>query len=181
MARQSVQDGYFDAFAAGFPGQIADYGSAGRNSVRDYPAEGDVIGGRGVVKGAGIDLDAANPLNQPAPFKVKAPTGASIEADFVGIVVRTESMTNVSDEAAYADLTMASVTNASVGGVNIFVKTPVAIAQDDPVYMSIDAAQAPNLPVGEFTNVTGAGVIQLTKLQWYKSAAAGGVAIIEQI
>ena len=47
--------------------------------------------------------------------------------------------------------------------------------------MSVDAAQAPNLPVGEFTNVTGAGVIALTNLQWYKSTAAGDVGIIEQL
>ncbi len=183
MPRQSVQEGYFDAPLAGFPGQLVDFGASNDNYVRGFPAEGAVIGGRGVVKGAAIDLDAANPLNQPAPYAVKAPTGASVEADFVGIVVRTEAMTNVGDpaEAAYADLTMASVTHQQAAGALIYVKAPVAVAADDPVYMSVDAAQAPNLPVGEFTNAAGLGVIQLTKLKWHKSAAAGEIGVIEQL
>lgn len=184
MARQSVQSGYFEAPLAAFPGQLADFGTSNDNYVRGYPAEGAVIGGRGVVKGTAIDLDAnSNPLNQPAPYTVKAPDGASVEADFVGIVIRTEAMTNVGDpaEAAYADKTMASATHQQAGGALVYVKAPVAIAADDPVYMSVDAAQAPNLPVGEFTNAAGAGVIQLTKLKWHKSAAAGEVGIIEQL
>tara|TARA_R110000764_G_scaffold90101_4_gene172238 strand:- start:906 stop:1460 length:555 start_codon:yes stop_codon:yes gene_type:complete len=184
MARQSVQDGYFEAPLAAFPGQIADFGTSNDNYVRGFPAAGAVIGGRGVVKGADIDLDVnANPLNQPAPYTVKAPVGGSVAADFVGIVIRTEAMTNVGDpaEAAYADKTMASVTHKQAGGALVYVKAPVAIAAGDTVFMSVDAAQAPNLPVGEFTNVTGAGVIALTNLQWYKSTAAGDVGIIEQL
>lgn len=184
MPRQSVQDGYFEAPFAGFPGQLADFGTSNDNYVRGYPADGAVIGGRGVVKGADINLDSnLNPLNQPAPYKVKAPIGASVAADFAGIVIRTEAMTNVGDpaEAAYADLTMASVTHQQAAGALVFAKAPVAIAADDPVYMSVDAAQVPNLPVGEFTNSADLGVILLTKLKWHKSAAAGGVGIIEQL
>lgn len=182
MPRTSVQDGYFDAPLAGFPGQLADFGTSLDYSVRGYPAEGAVIGGRGAVRGTDIDIDPdANPLNQPAPFTIKAPDGATVAADFVGIVVRTESMTNVNDEAAYANETMASATFRRAKGALVYVKNSVAVAAGDDVYMSIDEAQVPNLPVGEFTNATGAGVIQIPDLQWFKQAAAGGVAIIEQL
>ncbi len=182
MARQSVQEGYFEAPLAGFPGQLADFGTSNDNTVRGYPAEGDVIFGRGVVKGTDIDLDPdANPLNQPSPFTIKAPEAGSVAADFVGIVVRTEAGTNIDDEGGYADLTMASVMHNHGVGATIYVKTHLAVAQGDPVYMSVDAAALPNLPVGEFSNAAAAGVILLPRLRWFKSAAAGEIGIIEVI
>ena len=182
MARQSVQSGYFEASQAGFPGQLADLGTSENNNVRGYPAETAVIGGRGVVRGAAITLgETTNPLNQPSPYAVKAPTAATVEEDFVGIVVRTEAMTNVDDEAAYPAESMASVTHPRAVGALIYVKTSVATTAGDDVFMSIDAGAVPNLPVGEFTNVNGAGVIQLSKFAWYASAPAGEVGIIEQV
>jgi hypothetical protein len=181
MTRSSVQSGYYDGIDRLYPGQIADFGTSQDNSTDSYPAETEVIAGRGVVKGAAITTDAnTNPMNQPAPYKVKAPVGASVSADFLGIAVRTEACTNSSDdEAAYASNTMATVVVRSGTGSIIGAKANVAVAAGDPVYMSVDAAQAPNLPVGEFTNTNAAGVTQITGATWYAQAAAGTVGRIE--
>lgn len=180
MARQSVQDGYFEAPLAGFPGQIADFGSSIDNTVRGYPAEVALVCGLGNVKGTAIDIAAGtNPLNQPAPFALKAPLAGSVDADFVGITVRTEACTNVDDEAAYAAGAMASSTFKRGDGSVIYVKTNAAVVADDPVYMSVDVAAAPNLPVGEFTNAAGAGVILITGIKWHASAPANSIGRIE--
>jgi hypothetical protein len=181
MARQSVQSGYFEAPLAGFPGQIADFGTSTDNAVRGFPAETELVAGLGNVKGAAIDLDAdANPLNQPAPYQLKAPLVGSVDADFVGITIRTEACTNsANDEAAYAAGAMASSTFKRGDGAIVYVKTNLAVVADDDVYMSINAGAAPNLPVGEFTNAAGAGVIQITGIKWHASAPANSIGRIE--
>lgn len=182
MARSAVQLGYFDATLRLFPGQIADFGTSWANSTRGYPAETELVAGRGAVFGTAIPVDPnANPLNQPAPFTLKAPDAGSSNSDFIGIVVRTEACTNsVDGEAAYAAKTMATSTFRRNGvGDIVGVKANVAVSADDAVYMSIDEAQAPNLPVGEFTNAAGAGVVLITGIRWYADAEAGTVGRIE--
>lgn len=181
MTRTAVQLGYFDGTDRLYPGQLADFGTSQDYSTRGYPAETELVAGRGAVKGTDIVTDPnANPMNQPAPFTLKAPDGASVDADFIGIVVRTEACTNnASDEASYAANTMATATYKRGDGAIIGAKANVAVAADDPVYMSINAGAAPNLPVGEFTNAAGAGVILITGAKWHAQAAAGTVGRIE--
>jgi len=180
MSRDAVQLGYFDATDRLYPGQIADFATSRDNSTRGFPAETELVAGRGAVRGTDIIIDNDNPMNQPAPYTLKAPDGATVDADFIGIVIRTESCTNSGDdEAAYAANTMATATYKRGDGHVIGAKTSVAVAAGDPVYMSIDVAQAPNLPVGEFTNAAGAGVIEITGIKWHAQAAAGTVGRIE--
>lgn len=181
MPRTSVQEGYFDGLDRLYPGQIADFGTSQDYSTRGYPAETELVAGRGAVKGTAIVTDPdANPMNQPAPYTLKAPIGASVDADFVGIIVRTEACTNSAlEEAAYAANTMATSTYKRGDGAIIGAIANAAVVADDPVYMSVDAAQAPNLPVGEFTNAAGAGVVLITGIKWHAQAAAGTTGRIE--
>lgn len=181
MPRSAVQLGYFDATERLYPGQLADFGTSQDYSTRGFPAETELVAGRGAVIGTEIAIDAAtNPLNQPAPYTLKAPVGASVDADFVGVVVRTEACTNsANDEASYAAKTMATATYKRGDGAVIGAIANAAVSAGDPVYMSVDAAQAPNLPVGEFTNAAGAGVILITGIKWHAQAAAGTIGRIE--
>ena len=177
MTLQFVQDQFFDENEALFIGQLADYASSHLANRPSFVNETVVFAGRGVVKGT--VFTAAN-HHKRTPHAVKAATGASVEADFSGIVMREYSQDADPSTGELSRRADSMVTLATTGNkTKIAVKANVNIADGDSVYMSIDAAQTPNLPVGEFTNAAAAGVIELTALKFYGAADAGTIARIE--
>lgn len=179
MPRTSVQDAYFDASGAGYPGQIADFGTSADYSVVGAPAEGNLYIGRAYVKGTDI---APGTINRSLGYTVKAPTALSIAADVLGIVIRTESAHNDANGLPYyGDMEMASVSQpaAASQGFSYFANAHGAIDVDDPVYMSVDAAVS-LIPVGEFTNAAGLGLVgPIVGWKWKFAAANGSVGVIQ--
>lgn len=180
MARTSVQSGYYDASAPRFPGQICDHGTSISYSTRGYPAEGELRVGRGCVKGT--VLAAGGEMNAPAPHSIKTPVAGSVLADFIGVVVRTEACSNDADgNAIYKTETMATSTFGIGSGKIIAVKTNAAVTHGQAVYMSVNAAIAPNLPAGEFHNAAGSAgaTIAITGATWFGSHASGAIGMIQ--
>ncbi|MPW31949.1 hypothetical protein F9L16_23630 [Agarivorans sp. B2Z047] len=180
MSLDFIQDQVYDTFGALYPGQIADFGSAQNENVRTYVNETRVVPAEGVVKGDPYDISDPSYAHIRSPYPVKAAESGSVDADFVGMVVRTQSFiiddeTNTTYRPAKQLITIAERGSGMIIGAN----TPVAIAHGDPVFMSIDETQAPSLPVGSFTNTDGAGVIELTGLSWYGASSPGSVGRIK--
>lgn len=172
----SVQDAYFDNFAEGYPGQIA---TRPDDSLIDgYPAEGEVKPGLAVVKGTDLALTANEYNNLTAPYTVKGTEAASVEADFVGIVVRTSGQHNdANGNPVYDDKDHAPVLREG----RIFVTANQAISPADEVWLIVADNGGHGFEIGSFSNVDlgNADTIQLTKAAFWKAAAAGDVAIIE--
>lgn len=177
MSLNFIQNEVFDEFGALFPGQIADFGSNQSPAIRTFVNETIVGPGEGVVEGTVLGV---NEGNVRTPFTIKRPVGGSVDADFVGCVVRTESFL-IDDSTNEVFRPADSVVGIAERGSGVIIgqETPVTIAHGDDVYLSIDPAQSPNLPVGKFTNAAGAGVVLLTGPQWYGAAAAGTVGRIQ--
>ncbi len=101
-------------------------------------------------------------------------------ADFIGIVIRTEACRNDANGLAYyPDKSMVTATFRIGGGALIGATANATVVDGDPVYMSVDPTASPNLPAGEFTNASGAGVIAITGAKWYGAHASGTVGIIQ--
>ncbi len=179
MARTSVQDAYFDASGAGYPGQIADFGTSSDYSVVGAPAEGNLYVGRAYIKGTDIEPGT---INRSLGYTVKAVTALSVAADVLGIVIRTESAHNDANGLPYyGDLEMASISQPGAGpqGFSYFANAHGIIAVDDPVYVSIDAALS-SIPLGEFSNAAGAGLVgPVVGWKWKFAAADGSVGVIQ--
>ena len=177
MSLQSIQSQVFDESGALFSGQVADFGSAQNANIRTFVNESVISPGEGVVKGT---LISENNHSIRTPYKIKRPVGGSDDADFVGIVMRSEAfiIDDLTNELVRRVDSLTSIAERG-SGVIIGIPTTVQIAHDDDVYLSIDAAQSPNLPVGQFTNAAGAGVVLLTGSKWYGAAAANTVARIK--
>jgi hypothetical protein len=171
----SVQDGYFDNFTEGFPGQIATRDDP--ILVDGFPAEENLAIGIGVVKGTDLALTAGQYNNLSAPYTIKNPVAASVEADFVGVTVRTSSAKN---DANGVPLWEAKDMTPVMREGRIFVTANQTISQGDPVYLIIQDTTAHGFEIGSFSNADlGADTIQLTKANFWKAANAGEVAIIE--
>lgn len=176
MSLTSVQTQFFDTFGPGYPGQLADYGSDTlTKEVRSFRTETVIVFGRGVVKGT------ANAQVDPimTPYGVKSVLAGSLDADFVGIAVLTESSTsNANNEpVTLRATTMIPVAERGSGAI-IYAQVPagITIAHGDPVYMSVSHA---SIPVGAFSNAAATGLILLTGSTWYGVAAAGTVGRIK--
>lgn len=174
----SVQDAYFDNFAEGFPGQIATLHDP--HLIDGFPAEVDLGVGIGVVKGAALTLTSGKFNNLSAPFAVDVVDAASVEADFVGIVIRNSSTKN---DANGIPLWEAKDMTPVMREGRIFVTANQAIAASDPVWLIIKDTIAHGFEVGSFSNVDlgTANTILLTKLLFWKAAAVDDVAIIEML
>lgn len=174
MTMTAVQVTVSDTFGALFAGQLADHASNAQElGVNSYRSETAVVAGRGVVKGT------ANAQNDSilTPFGVKTPLSGSVLADVVGIAVLTGALTQDASNNAVANRTTTMVSVAEVGsGRKIGAKTNAAVVHGDPVYMSVSHA---SIPVGEFTNASGAGLIAITGSTWYGAAASGTIGRIK--
>lgn len=175
MPLTSVQTTFTDAPGPGYPGQLADDGSARRvTAVRSFRTESLIYPGRFVVKGA------ANAQTDPllTPYGVKQVLGASVLADLVGIAVRghaTDSTNDANNEAVTIRATTMNAVAELHGGAIIYAEVPpgVTIAHNDPVYVSVSHA---TIPVGKATNAAGTGLIgPVVGCAWYGAAAAGTV------
>lgn len=170
----AVQTDYFDQLERLYPGQLAEGRSLYDFDLRGFPGEGEIICGRGLVIGTAIDESATVYVESSVPYSVKLPEVASVLADFVGIAVRDTTSTNTDQtnfEASYIDGQMVPV--ASYGsGIIIGAKASVAIAHGDPVWMAVNPVNDANIAVGEFHNVTGAGLIEITNAIWWGNALA---------
>lgn len=174
----SIQTAVYDTFTDLYPGQFADMGSATLTKEnRAYKNETPVSPGEAAVKGV---VNPANDRSVLTPFKVKRPIAASVDADFVGIVVRSENfeVNQVTGQLERRANSLVTVTERGSGAV-IAVVANAAVSDGDNVYMSINAAAAPNLPVGQFTNAAAAGVVLLTGSKWYGAAASGTIGKIK--
>lgn len=172
----SVQTGYFDNFAEGYPGQIATRDDS--YLIDGYPAEGDLRTGFGVVQGTDIGLNAGTYNNLAAPYTVKAPDGASVGDDFVGIVIRNSSTKNNENGfPIWEDKDMTPIMRQG----RVFVAANQAITADDDVWLIIADNGGHGFGIGTFSNVDlGSGdTVQITGARFWKAAAAGDVAIIE--
>lgn len=174
MTLQAIQTAVFDTFQAGYPGQIADIGGAVlAKRIRSFRTETVIVLGRGVVKGT------ANGQNDEllTPYGVKTPLAGSVSADIVGIAVLYGA---TSSDASNNATTIRATTVAPVvelgSGEIIFAKANATAVDGDAVYMSVSHA---TIPVGEFTNAAGAGLILVTGATWYGAAAAGSVGRIK--
>lgn len=177
----SVQTDYTDQPFEGFPGQIAtrddDY------LIDGYPAQENVAVGIGVVKGDLITATAGEYSNIEAPYKVRTPIGASVEADFVGITVRANGSENdVNGNPFWGAERMTPVMRVQKRG-RIMVQANVAVAAEDPVWMIVADNGGHGYQIGSFVNADlgNADTIQLTELRYWKPAEAGAVAIIEAV
>lgn len=176
MSLTSVQTQFFDTFGALYAGQLADYSSDTlAKDVRSFRTETIITFGRGVVKGtANAQLD---PIL--TPYGVKSVLSGSVDADFVGIAVLTESSTSnaTNDAVTLRATTMIPVAERGSGAiVGAQVPAGITIAHGDPVYMSVSHA---SIPVGGFSNAADTGLILLTGSTWYGAAAAGTVGRIK--
>ncbi len=176
MSLSAVQTAFYDSFGPLFVGQLDNYGSVAlAKEVRNYRTEGVIQYGTGLVKGT------ANTqyVSVQTPFGVKAPTGASVLADFVGIAVLSQSTVQnaTNDAVTIRDTTMIPVAELGSGAViGALVPAGVTIAHGNPVFMSVSSS---TIPVGQFTNAAGPGLIALTGATWYGAGAAGTVARIK--
>lgn len=176
MSLTSVQTTFYDTFGSLFAGQLADYASDTlAKEVRSFRTETVITFGRGVVKGT------ANAQIDPilTPYGVKSVLAGSVDADFVGIAVLTESSTSnaTNDAVTLRATTMIPVAERGSGAViGAVVPAGITIAHGDPVYMSVSHA---SIPVGAFSNAAATGLILLTGCTWYGAAAAGTVGRIK--
>lgn len=176
MSLTSVQTQFFDTFGALYPGQLADYSSDTlAKDVRSFRTETIITFGRGVVKGT------PNAQVDPilTPYGVKTVLAGSVDADFVGIAILTESSTSnaTNDAVTLRATTMIPVAERGSGAiVGALVPAGITIADGDPVYMSVSHA---TIPVGGFSNAAATGLVLLTGPKWYGVAAAGTVGRIK--
>lgn len=174
MSLTAVQTQFYDSFGPGYPGQIADMGTAMLSKrIRSFRTDSLVTLGRGVVKGT------ANGQNDEilTPYAVKMPGVGNVSADIVGIALLNQATTSNASNEPVTVRAQTLVPVAEVGsGDIIFATAPVAIADGDAVWMSITDA---TIGVGNFSNVTAAGRIQVTGAVWYGAAAAGTVGRIK--
>ena len=174
----SVQDDYFDNFSEGFPGQIATRPDLALEA--GYPAEADFGVGLGVVKGAAITETAGVYNNIVAPYAVTLPDGASVAADFVGIVIRNSSTKNdVNGNPIWEAKDLAPIMREG----KIFVTANQNVAGDDPVWLIIADNGGHGFEIGSFANADlgNADTILIPNAKFWKAASAGDVAIIELI
>lgn len=171
LTRNYVQNTFTDTFGPYYPGQITEWGSlALSQNLRGFVVESGIMG-CGVVKGtAHAQYDPVT-----TPYAVKAPTGASVAADIVGILVRTDASNtdNLGNAVPIRLPTMGPV--AEVGSdivIGAEVPAGATVAHDDPVFMSVSHA---TIPVGKFSNAAGTGLIAFPGARWYGPAAAGTV------
>lgn len=179
MFRDAVQTTYYDTFGALYPGQIVDFGTANDYSTIGGPAaDGPLYAGRAYIKGALL----TDPINQPSANVLAPVNDASIAADVMGIVIRTEAMHNDADGLPYyAEGQMATVTvPGKVGdGHAVGAVAHGAITAGMPVYVSIDPALS-GVPLGEFAGAAGVGLVgPVSGWRWRHAAADGTVGIIE--
>lgn len=172
MSLQAVQTAVYDTFAALFAGQLADYGSNTlAKAVRSFRTEDVVVFGRGVVKGTANDQ--GDPIR--TPYGVKTPLAGSVADDIVGIAILTESSTS---NASNLPVTVRATTMIPVAelfsGCIVGAEVPagVTVVHGDQVYMSVSHT---TIPVGAFTNASGAGLIEVPGATWYGAAAASTV------
>ncbi len=176
MPLSYVQNTYFDAPYAGYPGQFADDGSARLvTGVRSYITETLLVLGRFAVKGAvNSAVDAVM-----TPVKAKAPLSTSVAADFLGIVHRGDANDSDANNNAVTirATTMATIAERGSGAI-LYVEVPpgITIAHGDPVWVSVSHA---TIPVGAASNATATGLVQLTDCTWYGAALPGGIGRIK--
>lgn len=177
MSLTSIQQEVFDESGALYPGQVADFGTAQNANSRSYLCETVVEPGYAVVKG--YDLPQ-NSHNVRTPYGVKAVEVGSVDADFVGMVVRSESfMINDETNKLFRPAKSMNAIAERGSGMIMGAKTFTPIQHGDKVYMSVDATQPPTEPVGSFGNISGLGNVELTGLTWYGAAAANTIARIK--
>jgi hypothetical protein len=174
MTITAVQTTVYDASGAYYPGQIADLaGNLSDNAVKTYRTETVLVMGRGVVKGTNNTQDSG----LLTPFGVKTPLAGSVTADFVGIAVLTPgNLQNVDNNATTIRATTLHPIAELGSKLRVAVKANAAVAHGDAVYMSVSHA---TIPVGEFTNASGTGLIAITGATWYGAAASGTVGRIQ--
>jgi hypothetical protein len=181
MSRDSVQDAYFDASGALYPGQIADYGTSADYSTVGAPAEGNLYVGRAYIKKSDI---APGTINRSLGFTVGPVEAGSAAEDILGIVIRTEACKNDANGLPYyADGEMASITlpGNSPQGFSFGANAHVAIDVNDPVYVSVVPADS-GIPIGEFGKAGGVGsgmIGPITGWKWKYAAADGEVGVIQ--
>lgn len=179
MSLNAVQSTVFDTFGSLYAGQLPDHGvQSNPLGVNTYRTESILFAGRGVVKGTPNAQD--DPLL--TAFGVKAPLAGSVVADVVGIAVWTQGMNTDANNNAVtfrATTVHAIAERSTISGEKnrIGARAWATVAHGDPVYMSVSDG---TIPVGEFTNASGAGRIgPLTGMTWYGAAASGTIGRIE--
>ena len=175
MTQNFVQGRYTDNFDRGFAGQIFNPNSIDGNAAFSYPASEDVYIGRAVASEALQD-----PNNVASGVAIKPVNGISAPGQMVGIVISDKQALVDSNGNAYIPAgKMATVMRLGRGGL-IYVKVAVSVAQDDAVYVATAAVNNASIAVGEFTNISGTGLLD-TGLRFFKGAAAGNAAVIDTI
>jgi hypothetical protein len=150
----------------GYEGQILtnNYGSIRGQALRKYYNKtGAVIPfGRVVVKVSGSKENIKLP-----DASGTTPEGIAIFNDFLNNVL----IDNLANQGYQPD-SMVSVVKG--GSIDIVVWSEVATDVDDPVFYRHATADAVNLPLGRFTNVTSANHTAWTNARFvYKTTGAG--------
>lgn len=174
MTITAVQTTVYDAPGAYYPGQITDLASnLADNACKTYRTETTLVMGRGVVKGTNNAQDSG----LITPYGVKTPLAGSVSADVVGIAVLTPgNLQNVDNNATTIRATTLHPIAELGSKIRVAAKANAAVAHGDAVYMSVSHA---TIPVGEFTNASGTGLIAVTGATWYGAAASGTVGRIQ--
>lgn len=174
MSLTSVQTTFNDTFGPGYPGQLVEMGSAILSKrIRTFRTDSLVTLGRFVVKGtANAQIDEL-----VTPYAVKMPGVGNVAADVVGIALLNQATTSNASNEPVTVRAQTLVAVAELGSADlVFMTAPVAVADGDPVWLSITDA---TIGVGNASNVTATGRIQVTGAVWYGAAAAGTVGRIK--
>lgn len=180
VVQGSVQTGYFDQPAEGYPGQLATITDPNMIDGFIVNSAGVLTPGLGVIANANLSIASNDYGNIPSPYDVRLPTGGDTFAEFVGVAVRDSAMPN-SDAGApqWEGSTMAPVLRQG----RIYVTTNEAVTAGAAVRMYITDTDAHGAPIGSFRTSaasTPADAIAITNARFYRAAAAG-LAIIEII
>jgi hypothetical protein len=169
----SVQTKYTDNFDRGFAGQIFNPSSIGSNQSFSYPAATDVYIGRAVASTPLVDGN-----NIGTGVAVTNVEGITVATQLVGVVISDKrALVDSSGNAYIAKGRMATVMRMSRQGL-VYVKVAVQVNVDQSVFVAAETINDANIEIGEFTNISGVGLVD-TGLRFFKGASAGNAAVID--
>lgn len=172
-----IQSAIYDQMGVALEGRLA---NASDINLCDSISVGET---NGVGVGLGVKVGALSGaikagVNDTA---VSLPTASSTEADFGGIVVRTDTGRTDANGVTYlAKEDVATVLRADRVGGRIWVKAQGAITTGGDIYWVIADDSVSGLTAGGFTGTAvSQKTVKLTNVKVCAGAAKGGLALIE--
>lgn len=157
-----VQQTYKDNWTRGYPGQVADAQTYLGEGLATFPAEDDIVMGRGVVQAVQQPQSPTDASVSSAPFSVTNPDSGTVAADLVGVAIRPNvTTTNIRQIAGDTSSPfvagypakdfVAVLPFGSNRQVIVYLIPGTTVAVGQPVYIAIDV-NTPLVPVGDFYN-----------------------------